>query len=65
MGSPPTRACEEQPPTFASEEILQCPRGVATRGEVNVTSPHGIEQGSVRKDKLNRSGVEGERTAAR
>ncbi len=37
----------------------------ATRGEVNVTSPHGIEQGSVRKEQLSRSGVEGQATAAR
>ncbi len=28
------------------------PRGVETRGEVNVASPHGIEQGSVRKEQL-------------
>jgi len=41
------------------------PRGVATRGEVNVTSRHGIKQGSVRKEQLSGSGVEGQATAAR
>jgi hypothetical protein len=41
------------------------PRGVATRGKVNVTSRHGIEQGSVRKEQLSGSGVEGQATAAR
>ncbi len=41
------------------------PRGVAPRGEVNVTSRHGIEEGSVRKEQLSGSGVEGQATAAR
>jgi hypothetical protein len=41
------------------------PRGVATRGQANVTSPHGIGQGSVRKEQLSRSGVEGQATAVR
>jgi hypothetical protein len=41
------------------------PRGVATRGEVNVTSRHGILQGSGRKEQLSGSAVEGQATAAR